>query len=107
MWTGKATLYNIHSYISGYYQALLDNKIVQKIHTDEPFFNWVAIKLGYNESTAGWENMILADCMGFKPENTKWEEIITSPVTGEQHLKSINFFYELLEQFKNDIENHD
>lgn len=107
MWTGEATLKSIHNYISGYYRALLDNKIVQKPHTDEPFFDWVAKKLGYYESTAGWANMILAFSMGFKPENISWEEVFATPVANEQHLKSIKFFYELVEQFKNEIEDHD
>jgi hypothetical protein len=107
MWTGEATLKSINNYISGYYHALLDNKIVQKPHTDEPFFDWVAKKLGYYESTAGWANMILAFSIGFKPENISWEEVFATPVTNEQHMKSIKFFYELVEQFKNEIENHD
>jgi hypothetical protein len=107
MWTGEATLKSIHNYISGYYHALQDNKIVQKSATDEPFFDWVANKLGYYESTAGWANMILAYSMGFKPENISWEEVFATPVTNEQNLKSIKFFYELVEQFRNEIENHD
>ena len=105
MWTGEESLRSIHNYISGYYHALLDNKIVQRPLTDEPFFDWVAKRLGYSESTAGWVNMILAYCMGFKPENIIWEKFFATPVTKEQHLKSIEFFYELTEEFKNEIEN--
>jgi len=104
MWTGEATLKSIHNYISGYYQALLDNKIVLKSHTDEAFFDWVANKLGYYESTAGWVNMILAYCIGFDSKNISWEDVFASSVTKEQHLKSIRYFYQLLEEFKKEIE---
>jgi hypothetical protein len=104
MWTGEATLDSIRNYISGYYHALLDNKIVHKAHTDEPFFDWVANKLGYYESSAGWANMILAYCMGFKPQEINWEDVFATPVTKEQHLKSISYFYELLEEFKKEHE---
>jgi hypothetical protein len=102
MWIGEASLKNIHTYISGYYHALLDNKIVQKSQTDEPFFNWVANKLGYSESTSGWVNMILAYSMGFKPESIIWEDFIKTPATRDQHAKSIKIFYELAEQFRNE-----
>ncbi len=100
MWTGEATLRSIHTYITGYYHALLDNKFVPKSHTDEPFFDWVANKLGYYESTAGWANMILAYSMGFKPKGISWEEVFASPITQEQHSQSIKLFYELVEQYK-------
>jgi hypothetical protein len=107
LWTDEVTLKSILNYISGYYHALLDNKIVQNPQTADPFFDWVAKKLGYYESTAGWVNMILAYSMEFKPENISWEEVFATTVTNEQHLKSIKFFYELVEQFKNDIDNRD
>jgi hypothetical protein len=105
MWTGEATLKSINIYISGYYYALLENKIAQQPKVNEPFFDWVAKKLGYYESTAGWANMILAYCMGFKPDFINWEEVFATQVTEEQHIKSIKFFYELVDKFKNDLEN--
>lgn len=104
MWTGETSLKSIHCYISGYYHALLDNEIVQKPHTDELFFDWVAKKFDYYESTAGWVNMILAYCMGFKPENINWEKVFNTVVKKEQHFRSIELFYKLVEQFKTEIE---
>lgn len=103
MWTGEASLKSIKTFVSGYYLALIDNKIVNE-HIDEPFFDWVANKLGYFESTAGWANMILAYSIGVKPENINWEEFFVYDITQEQHLKSIKLFYELVEQFKNELE---
>lgn len=103
MWTGEASLKSIKIFVSGYYQALRDNKIVEE-NFDEPFFDWVANKLGYFESTAGWANMILAYSIGFKPESIIWEEVFDYNVAKEQHLRSIQIFYELVEQFKDELE---
>lgn len=103
MWTGEASLKSIKIFVSGYYQALRDNKIVEE-NFDEPFFDWVANKLGYFESIAGWANMILAYSIGFKPESIIWEEVFDYNVTKEQHLRSIQIFYELVEQFKDELE---
>lgn len=103
MWTGEASLKSINTFVSGYYLALIENKIVNE-HIEEPFFDWVAKKLGYSASTAGWANMILAYSIGFKPENIIWEELFVYDITQEQHLKSIKLFYELIEQFKNELE---
>ena len=103
IWTGEADLKSIKNFVSGYYQALIDNKIVPE-NIDEPFFDWVADKLGYFESTAGWANMILAYSIGFKPESIIWEEVFDYNVTKEQHLRSIQIFYELVEQFKDELE---
>lgn len=102
LWTGEATLSSINNYCNGYHHALIDNGIVPESH--EPFFDWVAKKLGYFESTAGWSNMILAYCMGFEPKNIDWEIVFATTVTEEQHRKSISYFYELVEEFKQEME---
>ena len=102
MWTGEISLKSIHTYLSGYYHALSDNSITQQPNDDELFFDWVAKKLGYYESTAGWANMILAHCMEFEPRNIKWEKVFDTPVSAEQHLKSVSLFYKLLDEFKDE-----
>ena len=104
MWSGEVTLQSIRSYVSGYYHALIDNNIVQPSNLVDPFFHWVAERLGYYESTAGWANMILAHCTGCNPNDINWEEFLATPVTKEQHLKSVNLFYELVEQYKSESE---
>jgi hypothetical protein len=103
MWTGEVNLKSIKLFVSGYYQALIDNKIVPE-NIDEPFFDWVANKLGYFESTAGWANMILAYTLGFEPQSIIWEEVFDYNVTKEQHLRSVQQFYELVEQFKCELQ---
>jgi len=104
MFTGEVTLRSINLYLCGYFQALMDNNIIEKPYKGEPFFDWVANKLGYYESTAGWVNMISAYCMGFIPGKIIWEEVFATPMTKEQHLKSISYFYELVEEFKEEME---
>lgn len=104
MWTGEMTLKSMHVYIRGYYRALLEHKIVEDREINEPFFDWIADKLGYSSSTAGWANMILAHCMGFDPEEILWETYLATPVTNEQHTQSVKLFYELLEEFKTETE---
>jgi len=59
----------MHTYIGGYYHALRDNSLNQDEDQFEPFFDWVANKLGFNESTAGWANMILAITIGLDPKH--------------------------------------
>ena len=106
MWTGAETLESIRNYISGYYQALIDLNIVQKFDNvdEEPFFDWVAHKLGYSESTAGWVNMILAYSIGLCPEEINWNDFTSSSLQKEQHLESIDKFYQLVEEFKSEID---
>lgn len=104
MWTGENSLKSIRIYASGYYEALLDQKIYSATHTDEPFFDWTANKLGYYESTAGWANMILAVAIGFDPVNIDWEEVFNHNVTKDEHIKSITMFYELLDEYKSEFE---
>lgn len=89
------------------FQAIIKRLEIIKIvdeNIDEPFFDWVANKLGYFESTAGWANMILAYSIGFKPESIIWEEVFDYNITKEQHLRSIQIFYELVEQFIDELE---
>lgn len=62
------------------------------------FFDWVADKLGFYESTAGWHNMILAVTIGLDPQNINWENY-DDGVTTEQHIQSVKRFYELVEEY--------
>ena len=103
MFTGAISLESIYCYISGYSQALLDNGIIIEESELESFHDWVANKLGYYESTAGWVNMILAHSLDFNPKEIIWEEFLKVQISKEQHLKSINNFYNLVELFKKEI----
>ena len=101
MWTGDNTLKSIQTYLCGYYHALHENGLVDETNATEPFFDWIAKKLNYNESTAGWAKMILASSMGLDSKNVNWDNY-DSHVTNEQHKASIKRFYELLEEFVNE-----
>ena len=48
--------------------------------------------------------MIVAELMGFDSKDRRWEEVFETQTTDEQHWISINRFYELLEEFKREIE---
>lgn len=105
MWTGDVSLRSIHTYLSGYEHALSDLKVIpSSLAAPDPFFDWVANKLGYYESTAGWANMILAYSMGFEPRQISWNEFLEAPVTKDNHLKSIELFYQLLEAYRQESE---
>ena len=101
MYTGGNRLNDIRVFINGYYFGLVEHKILPKSIEVDPFFDWVAQKLGFYESTAGWVNMILAYSLDLDPKNIHWEEFLLLQITKEQHLKSISLFYELLEEYKN------
>lgn len=105
MWTGENSLRSISNYITGYIHALLDHGIIREPASIDPFSNWVANKLGYYESTAGWVNMILAYSVGHNPKEINWDEFIELPISEEQHSESVKVFYRLVEQFKNEAEN--
>lgn len=105
MWTGENSLKSINIYITGYHHALIDNDIVPKLATIDPFFDWIAHKLGYYESTAGWVNMILAYSIGLNPKEINWEDFLEMPITKDQHSESIKMFYRLVDQFKTETEN--
>lgn len=101
IYIGNNRLQDIRIYINGYYLGLVEYKILPKSIAVDPFFDWVAQKLGYYESTAGWVNMILAYSLDLDPKNINWDNFLSKEVTEEQHLKSISLFYKLLEEYKN------
>lgn len=97
LWTGELSLQSIRTYLDGYTMALHQNKLLAI--TGEPnFHDWVAHKLGFYESTAGWHNMILAITLGFNPKQIEWEDY-AKEATKKQQLQAIQHFYELLEIF--------
>lgn len=100
MYIGGNRLQDICIFITGYYYALIDYKIITKPEEIDSFFDWIAQKLGFSESTAGWVNMIVAVSVGLSPKDINWNEFISLQITNEQHQKSISFFYNLLEEFK-------
>lgn len=101
MWTGELTLKSIRTFLNGYSFALHEHKLFDLNDQSEPnFHDWTANKLDFYESTAGWQNMILAVTIGLDPKILNWENY-DSQITKEQHEMSIRKFYELLEEFIN------
>lgn len=101
MYTGEHKLSNLRSFIDGYTFGIKGKKELEEFLSDFPgFHNWVAKKFGFKESTAGWQNMILAIEMGFSPESMEW--VGYSNGATEKHQKAaVAKFYELVSEYKN------
>lgn len=102
MYIGGPTLELVGSYISGYDQAMRDAGVKDVTCPDLVHFRaWLKKKFGFPSDTAGWMNMVLALALGCDPSKplslSKLEK-----ATHEQHLKSVELFYELLDAFRND-----
>ena len=99
LWTGDIRLKSIRTFLDGYSYALYENNLNNSTNSEElNFHDWVANKLGFNESTAGWHNMILAVTMGLDPKKMEWKNY-DSEVTVNEHKESIKLFYKLLEEY--------
>ena len=99
------TLRGLHTWLGGYKQALFDhgldkNKEFCKKKKND-FHDFVAKKLGFRESTAGWADMILATTLGHDPKTFNWLVFMNnySSIAEEDHDMSIEKFYELLGEF--------
>jgi len=104
MWTGSEGLDSIHQFISGYWEALVDTGQV-KSHSRgtgalDPFTDWIALRLGYAESTAGWANMILAHCLEIPPEEIDWFEFKKKELYSSDHQQSVQLFYTFLDEYR-------
>lgn len=100
MYTGELSLKSIHTFLQGYSMALQQHQLLE-IDNPTSFHDWVAQKLGFYESTAGWANMILATTLDLNPATISWEDYFTLTVSKAQHQQSIELFYQLLEEYKN------
>ena len=83
MYLGKESISLLRANLSGYYAALFANILPTE---SEPsfrgFHDWVALRLGYYESTSGWDNMLLEAANG-------------------DETKALENFFVLLEEYKN------
>ena len=91
LWIGEYSL-------NGYSLALAQHKLLPLEEDTPNFHEWVAYKLGFYESTAGWHNMILAVTLGWNPTTIQRENYAVE-VSLEQHKRSIQLFYTLLDEF--------
>ncbi|ANE56093.1 hypothetical protein ACQE3E_03925 [Methylomonas sp. MED-D] len=101
MYTGECKLSNVRSFLDGYTFAVEnETTLIDFLSNFQGFHDWVAKKFGFYESTAGWQNMILAIEIGLSPTNIKWEGYSCN-VTEEQHRSSVIRFFELVKEYKN------
>lgn len=99
MYTGECKLSNVRSFLDGYAFSIQGQADNEGFLSDFPgFHNWVAKKYGFYESTAGWQNMILAIELGLSPDNICWEGY-SSGATEEQHRSSVLTFFNLVKEY--------
>jgi hypothetical protein len=93
MYIGEQKLSNLRSYINGFEAAMYTANIKNNtIPAFSGFHNWVAEKYGFYESTAGWQNMILAVEMGLSPQDINWDTY-SKNADRNQHEKSLERFF--------------
>ncbi|WP_143710890.1 hypothetical protein [Saccharophagus degradans] len=101
MYTGEHKLSNIRSFIDGYTFSIKNKAESLEFLSDFPgFHDWVAKRLGFYESTAGWQNMILAIEMEYSPKNIKWVGYADG-ATELQHKASVTRFFDMVNEYKN------
>ena len=99
MYTGECKLSNVRSFLDGYTFSIQGQADNVGFLSDFPgFHDWVAKKYGFYESTAGWQNMILAIELGLTPRNICWEGY-SSDATEEQHRSSVATFFNLVAEY--------
>lgn len=100
MYVGDIDLNAINTYLAGYWMAMKDADINDvsnpEFHT---FHEFVRARYNYDESTAGWANMIKAVVIGLDPEKIRWENY-DKDMTFEQQKEALALFYQLIEEFK-------
>lgn len=100
LYTGEHKLSNIDSFITGYLFAIENEERYSEFESDFRGFNdWVAAKLGFRGSTAGWQNMILAIEMGLSPKEFRWENYAAN-ATEEHHRASVAKFFEFIDEYR-------
>ncbi len=103
MYLGVKSLIRLQAYIDGYNYAM--NNCGLKDNSNPAFlrgirfYDWIAERFGYYESTAGWCNIILADTLGWSPEHHKWSDLIQS-IKPTDDATALDRFYELLDEYK-------
>jgi len=101
MYIGEQKLSNLRSYIDGYESAMYSAKVQDSTIPDfSGFHNWVAKKYGFYESTAGWQNLILAVEMERPVKGINWE-LFSNEATEAQHKQSLVRFFRLAQEYRN------
>jgi hypothetical protein len=82
MYIGSHSIVLMRAFLDGYKFAACRNDMVEDSHPEfSEFHDWVARRFGWNESTAGWANIILQE-------------------TGNDEAAALDQFYLLIDEFK-------
>ncbi len=87
-------------YLSGYMAAM--NHAGLRDVSEPPlhgFHDWVAKRLGFHESTAGWANMILAATLGLDVRTIEWENY-DATATRAQLIAATAHCFALLDEYR-------
>ncbi len=88
MYMGSTSIVLLRAFLAGYDFAARTHDIVEESEPDfGKFHDWVAQKFGWNESTAGWDNIILQE-------------------TGNDESAAFDRVYTLIDQFKVEESSH-
>jgi hypothetical protein len=100
MYLGYSTPHMLLVFLDAYRMAM-DHAGIEDV--SEPpymgFFDWVAEKFGFSESTAGWANMILAITLGLNPKQLDWETYDQHAST-EQQAKALQTCFECFDEYR-------
>ena len=101
MYTSECKLSNVRSFLDGYtFSITSESELEQFLGNFPGFHNWIAKKFGFFESTAGWQNMILAVELGLEPNNINWKDFSYN-ASENQHKASVQSFFKLVSEYKN------
>ena len=101
MYLGLKSLTRLEAFLNGYrYAAGYERGVKDIAHPAfNDFHDWTAARLGYESSTAGWCNIILADTLGWSPKHHKWAKLMQS-VKPADEAAALDRFYELLDEYR-------
>lgn len=101
MYIGDPSPKQLFVFLTGYGMAMDDAGITDISHP--PFFrefhDWVARKLGFHESTAGWPNMIMAVTLGLNPKKIRWENYAVK-ATYQQKSEATELVFKLIDEYR-------
>jgi hypothetical protein len=100
MYIGDSSPNSLRVFLDGYGLAMHEAGVEDASHPRlQGFHDWIASKLGFCESTAGWANMILATTMGLDPAHVAWDDIHAS-ATSQQRAEATTRVFALLDEFR-------
>lgn len=100
MYVGSNRLSNLKSYLWGAAYVLSDLNIAVDGPDFSEFEAWLVKKFKFSGRAAGWANMITALSLGYDPKSRIDWENYDKNMSEEEHSKSVEMFFSLLEDYK-------